>query len=179
MPSSTRTSVLLFVTLLSACGGEASPKADASTGASPARTSASAVTVGTGPAKAKASASASATATMSASASASVSASVSAASLVGGWSHFYEHNKNNVMEFVPDGTQTPPAMFREHYKLEANGVAEKLCPSPADAHQVFKGTWRLVGDVLEVDVACFGKPNVDRYVVVEVTPTVLKLKLAP
>lgn len=93
--------------------------------------------------------------------------------LVGSWVHSHEEDHDGIRVYRPSTTELPPSRGRDSVTLREDGTAVAGLPGPADAGVTTEdGTWRLEGDVLNVD--CPGWTGT--YEIVAADGTVLELR---
>lgn len=62
------------------------------------------------------------------------------------WVHAREQDRDGLEVYVKEGTQLPPARFRERMKFDQDGTFHWLMLAPNDAHDMVKGSWKKVDD---------------------------------
>ncbi|HET9887992.1 MAG TPA: hypothetical protein VFR10_10810 [bacterium] len=79
--------------------------------------------------------------------------------------------------YRPDGSREfPPSMYRNHFIFERNGSMQYLWPSPADAHEMRPGTWKI--DAQQNDVIHIQEGDQElTYQVLEAAAEILRLRL--
>jgi hypothetical protein len=83
---------------------------------------------------------------------------------------------DDVQVFRPANSRTfPPSRFRMIYEFQRNGECAWLALAPDDAHQMRRGAWSF--DPVDPSVIRIVRDNTtDRFLIVELTKQVLKLK---
>ena len=73
-------------------------------------------------------------------------------SLVGSWVHSHEEDHDGVKVFRSKDYEFPPSRGRTGFTLRPDSTAVAGVPGPVDAGTITDdGTWKLEGDVLDVD----------------------------